>query len=121
MTTTGPEPGSVSSGTMRPLDLLSTFTAELDQWDRDAAVAWRELFPEVASALADEDPEEALEEVDGGLVSEAVDELFDRLDYISPPGCHFGAHEGDGSDYGWWYMPADDPDYLCDIQREEAL
>ena len=31
-----------------------------------------------------------------------VDALIDALDDYAPDGCSFGAHEGDGADFGFW-------------------
>ncbi|MCS2443096.1 hypothetical protein NXX09_24160 [Bacteroides uniformis] len=33
-----------------------------------------------------------------------LESLFDTLDSYSPEGYYFGAHLGDGSDYGFWKM-----------------
>ncbi len=79
------ELGSVSSGTMRPEDLIATFGATL--WELDNAHA----------ALPADDWEERPEEWD-----DVVEGLFDALDAFAPPYCYFGSHEGDGADYGFW-------------------
>lgn len=33
---------------------------------------------------------------------ELIQDLFDTLNQISPEGYYFGAHPGDGSDFGYW-------------------
>jgi hypothetical protein len=31
-----------------------------------------------------------------------IEDLFNILDELAPKGCYFGAHVGDGSDFGFW-------------------
>jgi len=52
---------------------------------------------------------------DGMAVAELVNDLCDALQEHAPAGHYFGAHEGDGSDYGFW-PTAEDEDELdqCD-------
>ena len=98
--------GSVSHGTMREEDLLDSLSSELDyQVKRQPRSfkrrAMRALIREANRALSrDELPEDA---------GETVNELLDALNEFAPPYAYFGAHEGDGSDYGYW-LSADMPD-----------
>lgn len=78
-----PPIGSVSHGTMRPEDLIPVFVQYVEEFAPDQT-------PENAFFTDTEDDIWLLEE------------LFDILDSVSPPGCYFGSHPGDGSDYGWW-------------------
>lgn len=36
---------------------------------------------------------------------EFLQEIFDEMNEIAPEGHYFGAHEGDGADYGYWVIP----------------
>jgi hypothetical protein len=72
--------GSVSHGTLRPEDLVPTFAILLYKLDP-------EHFPE-------------RHPVD---LEEEVEWLIDRLNDYAPPYFYFGAHPGDGSDFGFWF------------------
>jgi hypothetical protein len=96
--------GSVSSGTTRPEDLIPRFldVAEglrLSREDRKTVVRIRH---DSNNALwADEHSQES----DGYWTLQAdsdLEALFDLLSNYAPPYCYFGAHEGDGADYGFW-------------------
>ena len=47
-------------------------------------------------------------EKDAEALSRLVESLFNILDSIAPDGTYFGAHPGDGSDFGFW--PYEDSD-----------
>lgn len=51
-----------------------------------------------AYAMEDDDSEwwDTMEAID------FLNELYDLLNEHAPDGCYFGAHEGDGSDFGFW-------------------
>jgi hypothetical protein len=86
--------GSIISATLREQDLIPAFERVLDiagvEYDRPAAVDNLLL----GQSLTDNDQEE---------VSYYLNEtLIDLLDEIAPEGTYFGAHPGDGSDFGFW-------------------
>lgn len=78
-------PGTIIHGTMRNEDLIPAFRRELSRID---ALAEASIVP-----ADDPDSEDGHEE---------LIELFDVLDRYSPEGHYFGAHPGDGSDFGFW-------------------
>ncbi len=84
--------GSVSSGTMRPEDLIPRFLYVLGQLDKPAHDA---LVEEYEDVLDSDDPDAEQQDY-------ALEALFDALDQCAPPYCYFGSHEGDGADYGFW-------------------
>lgn len=92
--------GSISSGTMRAEDLIPEFAWNLDYYLKRQPRSFprkehRALIRE-ANKITDFDSEES------GYV---LEELFDALNEYAPPYFYFGAHEGDGSDYGFWLNP----------------
>lgn len=92
--------GTVISGTLRNVDLIPAFLEELHAVH---SAAWEQLQMQPHPLP----PSYALEdEKDGWWQSEQADwflqELFDALDQCAPEGHYFGAHYGDGSDFGFW-------------------
>ena len=85
---------SISHATLRDEDLIPAFEEVLDaagvEYDRPSAVNMLLL----GQPLTDDELEEA-----GYYLNET---LFDLLDGIAPDGTCFGAHPGDGSDFGFW-------------------
>jgi hypothetical protein len=77
------EIGTVSTGTMLASDLIPAFMAELP-----ASHKLRVEYDEHGYNAADAD--------------DLLECLFDALDALAPEGTYFGAHPGDGSDYGFW-------------------
>jgi len=90
--------GSVSWGTLRSEDLLRSFLAELD---RVRPFNERSLRFDIKEYLEGQRLEDE-------YAAELVERAFDSLNNVAPPGMYFGAHEGDGSDFGWWEMSGDD-------------
>jgi hypothetical protein len=91
----------VSSGTLRPQDLVQAYLGAL-----------RELAPDVYIRLVMPGTDSAAclryvrEEDDNWWRSDAcawlLEQLTEALCEHSPPGTFFGAHEGDGALFGFW-------------------
>jgi hypothetical protein len=91
--------GSVSSGTLREEVLIPVFEDVL----RQAGVT-----PDRPAAAVRLHRGEDLTDAEWGEVSWYVNEdLFDALDAVAPEGTYFGAHPGDGSDFGFWEADGD--------------
>lgn len=103
--------GSISSGTLRTEDLLSSFTSELEwQISRNGKFlampenfALRDRLAKLLGEAQDawQDDGETLQ--DEETASEIVNDLQDALcENFAAPYCVFGAHEGDGACFGYW-------------------
>jgi hypothetical protein len=98
------EPGSVSHATLNTQHLLFAFADALEDCVQRNARAWcsdegrkvRDRLLAIVGEAREVDP--ASDEA-AYLVNEV---FFDELEAFAPDGHLFGAHEGDGSDFGFW-------------------
>ena len=84
------ELGTVSHGTMRNVDLMSSFEQEIK----------RLVTPESFCVLRNE--RKGWKVCGKFWKGDYVAFLFEVMDSLAPEDCYFGATEGDGSDYGFW-------------------
>jgi hypothetical protein len=82
--------GTVIAGTHRPEDLIPAFMEVLHDLAPIRVDALYQVFGDEIRNAADRD---------GYFVNEV---LFNALDECAPEGYYFGAHPGDGSDFGYW-------------------
>lgn len=83
--------GSVSHGTMRDEDLVPCFLDVVEELgSKDKCI----------KAIRKRMRREGYWESDD--VGYDLEELYDLLNELAPDGYYFGAHPGDGSDYGFW-------------------
>jgi len=96
--------GTVSHGTLRSEDLIATFLPILCNLDRNTAnqVGDGEHDEAIIETVPYPLPDELLEPA-----SELALWLIEKLDAAAPEGFYFGAHEGDGSDFGFWPIEDD--------------
>ena len=95
--------GSVSTGTLRTEDLLPAFADELSVMEMSETGV--KLLGEVEQFFGA--PEDSLPDWESEKASYMVDEFIDALNEYAPPHMRFGAHEGDGADFGWWAVDFD--------------
>jgi hypothetical protein len=88
---------SVSHGTHRLQDLIPSFLFVLKHTAEYAQIS----IP--SYALEDDDAEWWIDGADYLL-----EELWDVLNSYAPYGYAFSAHEGDGSDFGYWKLGEDE-------------
>jgi len=101
---------SVSHGTMQERDLIPAFLAELETIDGAANASIGEDFRYEIVKIAlehhnDRDElQDALQDYLGYFLNET---LFGALNEHAGDGLYFGAHPGDGCDYGFWRCTED--------------
>jgi hypothetical protein len=89
--------GSISSGTMRNEDLIPVFTDELEYLAKvNHHKDHLELIKTIRLAMQTKD----YYETEGAMYD--LESLFDTLYEYALPYFYFGAHPGDGADYGYW-------------------
>ena len=89
--------GTISRGTLRAQDLLEAFADELNRLEEDHIHVLEANA--VLQLLAAGWP---IHHHMPDAMSDLVDALQDALSEHAPSYCYFGAHEGDGSDFGFW-------------------
>lgn len=109
--------GSISSGTMRPEDLIPAFIEALDNLKEELSLSLKvgasfeetEDVKQRVSQLDDllADIEQNQHKIPNYFDSEDAmydlnETLFDALQEFAPPYCYFGSHPGDGADFGFW-------------------
>lgn len=81
--------GSISTGTLRPADLIPVFADELRRLRGSLP---RQLYDDMRKLREGADDE----------APEVLDSLHEALADYAPAWCTFGAHPGDGADFGFW-------------------
>ena len=92
---------SISHGTLRPQDLLPAFLDAVEEYapDHYTAIMCAPLSFIPAYVEDEGDDSDWWDSEEAGW---KLEELSDILNEHAPEGCYFGAHPGDGSDFGFW-------------------
>lgn len=85
----------VSTGTLRPEDLIPTFARAVGPFLPPA------LASDIRRWTAGAYPDHVIEVAE----AEILEQLEEELCRLAPEGTYFGAHEGDGACFGFWELP----------------
>lgn len=98
--------GTISHGTLRTPDLLRAFANE---YERVLPFNSRELVTDARNSANEIDSDKFPHPGNDQCGAEIVAELIDALNAVAArEGMYFGAHEGDGSDFGYWKTDRED-------------
>lgn len=102
-----PQIGTIIHGTMRAQDLIPAFADALDRYSVGSknadliamarAIDWSLVADHPEWRFGAEEPWRFWLNA-----NDILEALFDRLDELAPAESYFGAHPGDGADYGFW-------------------
>lgn len=95
--------GSISHGTLRNQDMIPTFLEYMNKHDMPEYEQLIVNGEGIPAYVFDEGDESEWWDSQAGI--DLFEELFCLLDMYAPDGYYFGAHEGDGSDFGYWEIP----------------
>ena len=106
--------GTVSEATMRELDLVPAFMDVLSEYYPKAHQrVLTDIFEVFSITYTDLCGMPLHPAWQSSEISYLLHEtLWDAMDEIAPAGYYFGAHPGDGSDYGYWKV-LDDEETCC--------
>ena len=99
---------SVSQATLLEGDLIERFSSFLDMLEREYLCETQyDAFDKLAITLAGQaydfdEMSEILCEMYGYETFWLLETLFEELNELAPEGYYFGAHPGDGADFGFW-------------------
>ena len=102
------EIGSLIHATLRSEDLLPAFLHALEDYKHPKAGAFNSELIELGFGYSQcgvcglGNREEWPEAFDDDMASEIISDMMAALNELAPDGFYFGAHEGDGSDFGFW-------------------
>lgn len=106
------QPGTeVIHGTLRSSDLIVAFMDVLFEYDRETydEIVYRDSEDRPFYTWARANERELIQDDEPeGLDYFLHERLWDALDRLAPTGCYFGATEGDGSCFGFWYANEDE-------------
>lgn len=107
--------GSISTGTLKSEDLIKTFSDEVRRLCLTRpdilfeAECWLKGPHEyAANDFTEAFPNDPVEDTHEALAPSLLHDLECWLNAAAPDGIRFGAHEGDGSDFGWWEYENED-------------
>jgi hypothetical protein len=117
---------SVSEGTLKTDDLVENMLSFLREHDNEGYAkllkAWRVDLPHPN----DKDPFQGKDfkqwcrddlDYDNVEVHQLLAEIDNHLNDIAPVGCYFGAHLGNGSDFGFWMVEEDEEEGVVDDEH----